>query len=35
MQGFLFSRPRPAGEIQNWLEGTLLARNAPIEIIYI
>jgi predicted signal transduction protein with EAL and GGDEF domain len=29
MQGFLFSRPRPAGEIQGWLEGTLLARNAP------
>ena len=29
MQGFLFSRPRPADEIQGWLEGTLLARNAP------
>lgn len=28
MQGFLFSKPKPAGEIQAWLEGTVLPRNA-------
>jgi predicted signal transduction protein with EAL and GGDEF domain len=28
MQGFLFSKPKPADEIQRWLEDTLLARNA-------
>ena len=28
MQGFLFSKPRPADEIQSWLESTVLPRNA-------
>jgi predicted signal transduction protein with EAL and GGDEF domain/DNA-binding response OmpR family regulator len=28
MQGFLFSKPKPADEIQRWLEDALLARNA-------
>ena len=29
MQGFLFSKPKPAGDIQAWLEGTVLPRSAP------
>jgi predicted signal transduction protein with EAL and GGDEF domain/DNA-binding response OmpR family regulator len=29
MQGFLFSKPKPADEIQAWLEGTVLPRTAP------
>ncbi len=28
MQGFLFSKPKPADEIQAWLEGTVLPRTA-------
>lgn len=29
MQGFLFSKPKPADEIQSWLEETVLPRTAP------
>ena len=29
MQGFLFSRPLPAPELERWLEQTVLPRKAP------
>ena len=29
MQGFLFSRPQPADEIEAWLQQTVLPRKAP------
>ncbi len=29
MQGFLFSRPLPPGDIESWLEQTILPRKAP------
>jgi EAL domain-containing protein (putative c-di-GMP-specific phosphodiesterase class I) len=29
MQGFLFSKPLPAAELQRWLEHTVLPRKAP------
>jgi hypothetical protein len=29
MQGFLFSRPQPADDIERWLGETMLPRKAP------
>jgi predicted signal transduction protein with EAL and GGDEF domain/FixJ family two-component response regulator len=29
MQGYLFSKPRPADEIETWLDETMIQRNAP------
>jgi predicted signal transduction protein with EAL and GGDEF domain/FixJ family two-component response regulator len=29
MQGYLFSKPRPADEIEAWLDETMIQRNAP------
>ena len=29
MQGFLFSKPLPPGEIEEWLQQTILPRKAP------
>ena len=29
MQGFLFSKALPAGEVETWLQQTILPRKAP------